>query len=1111
MVIHRSGDNWSDQMTIESRALIFSIFGFIIWSGFSGPMILGLPIFNFFTKTTLPAIGLLVFIWLITLFSEGLISNSTGMGAMSYVSSPFFEPNLPSQNHINSKVIDGSPTSSYLHSQALYVVNPSNTPRCSSKPFSFDRGIIKINRNESKIYVPSNLEKNGFDVQLKLAPEKTIDKWHRDDSDTDSSQILGYRRHGYRGSSGIFPTQGSNQAALAPAIIADTTTKFSSTNETGSTASPIASFLKWNTKASPDKQSIRNLPISSPIIIDDNQKNSPSLFKISTIDLEQAIIIDNKRREAAAVRSKMISSPLTRGRQPFLDNEQDSENLNELMPVKLEKKAGSSLKIETASSESNTQNDIFSSRSAYQIEDRYLTPMEDLADFSKSEGANRSTTFPLPSPYNGHWRLIQNENSKLLLNEQELSPRAKQTATPPPELGSLNLEESPAEKTNEVERNIFVSDVIYRDRNSIKKTKKQASEACAPVPQATEFRKSNQIKLKIETSRPLIPIIHRPRPIQRKNDITRINGRRRSKSLFTPHSKSLYLLPSMTDQKPLITNGFVFVSPSYPPLPTRAVNLKRLLSGDSESMDYEEKLEYLFPAPPKAPRKVLKPRRHTSLPCLGETRSKQEFSSDLLMSETPKKHLTGKRETCIGSQIACKTSEDDQAGGTDFGDGIPVNEKAYMQCEVIDVLEKELDYHEQSNSRLITSKTDIKANDQNSNDWEWLARQDPLHPQDTAGTFYEDFSSSMSLDYVDAIGSTESESITIIMPDLESLLIDENGNYRLSICVAGTKDDNYQMSMNLRNSESSTLVDSAESGIIDIPKLDSWNSHFGKSTLGFSGKRPESVEIDKVPGPLFLLDKNGISNSILSASEHTPPFDIYYSGYGYIQSKPVNPKGSVLKFTNSIISELSGSLSIQCGRQTLLLEQLEKEIEEQSDRWRDLHSNLDRGSLSITPKSSKNNTSRISSISTRPGNNILENGFDSRIGIRDSEISISSSLSEDFTISTWQQQLAEVQESYITLDSQRSDYTAITSQGILSPTLLQCFYSQTDYKLNTELNDKKLQTEDLSLNVKEDLFSVASIDIFKTRSSYSTNSTLSITNIDDAPPKKELQPAKRLV
>ena len=265
-----AGVQGHDKRSLSSVAAVL-----IIWEGTSVFMLLGLRDVSLLLRTLLPAVGLLVLIYAITVLSSTLTRPKV-IETTPEARSPFGVPEpVPQQGLRNGSPVVGQ---AYTNSN-LFIVNPSATP--------FDS---PIHPRDSKASIFPN---SAVETTTRSAPE--------------GSDLLKVPTLGGRNSLNALPTLFRSVTAIPNAM----DSKTGEVPKMNALVTKAKSSLFSHTK-SPSKTTTKGFNISGPIINDDQGSPGPFL-RMQTIDLATAVALDRERRQQAAARSQradLFKSPI---------------------------------------------------------------------------------------------------------------------------------------------------------------------------------------------------------------------------------------------------------------------------------------------------------------------------------------------------------------------------------------------------------------------------------------------------------------------------------------------------------------------------------------------------------------------------------------------------------------------------------------------------------------------------------------------------------------------------------------------------------------------------------------------------------------------------------
>ncbi|CZS90252.1 hypothetical protein WAI453_004259 [Rhynchosporium graminicola] len=601
----------------QSKALIISIIVLGLWTASSVPMILGNPSFNLMVRTSVPANGLLVMVAVVTMFPGALLLVREQNATTPEARSPFVAPMPPMPPMPPREVFEdtarsnGSPVSNrtYTRDVSLFVVNPSNTPQESPNIFR------RSPRGDTRGFTRLGNEIDARDIS---------------DTPPERPERPGGRGPGYRGSSGVFPSmighsQTGLQGALAPQIRSDY--PLPSENAAEAFQFPAVqqkrSMFGWS-KPAPAKPSIRTLAISKPIALDVSGGLPQQFPKMQTIDLATAASMERERREEAQARARLVANKPA-PQPPQLSTQEAFRRSVSIVRKEMPTLPAESMPMVPATSVAGQSrvavNGTTSSASLSpgHEEVRRRSPRQTNTFDQKF---NERTT-PLPTLHG------KQTNSF----DQTFSPNPP---PPPPTLRrnpTVGLPSNPrstkmmiTQETAEINAQtaMLMKDVVYDNPAPVQNIMRDAPGIYA----AAQKTRDSEMSMRPEavTSRSSNSVIHRPRPYKREKGEDRVLF----PSMPSPSHRRSRSSGSIMPRRLLMSEpGSPSLLPQVPPLPpptiTSAANLKRLLPNDTKSMTFNEKIEMLFPAPPGP---TANRSRRSSVPSLSRV-------SSVLTSETP--------------------------------------------------------------------------------------------------------------------------------------------------------------------------------------------------------------------------------------------------------------------------------------------------------------------------------------------------------------------------------------------------------------------------------------------------------------------------------------------
>ncbi|THV55557.1 hypothetical protein BGAL_0006g00090 [Botrytis galanthina] len=741
-------------------------------------------------------------------------------------------------------------------------------------------------------------------------------------------------------------------------------------------ASSLASGQAASNSASSKrpKVSVRGLAISKPIVSDETDPNTP-FAKIATIDLKSAVMNDRERREMASKKSP-FNTPRAVPLRPRMS------------PEEMLKKANESARKGPPYQSKEWTADSGLSTSAL------LSPAQEVRRRSP-RGINNLETLEEKQTYRpivGLPSMPRAQNS--------MPPR--QNAVPQPETVML------------------MNDIIYDNPTIVQSiisrtpghSKQKSLQELSPLTPYTS------------TFRPRESVIDRARPIPRHKNTGMFGneplpGHRRTKSGSSIFSrKSLFTVPDD--------------APELPPLPPKphpvytAAELKKILPNDTKSMTLNEKIEFLFPAPPEV---SLLNNRRSSVPDLPSMASQSAIEDEIDFQYNP----ISKRTTIIaavGPQVYPTQQDSTETN---------LNRETYRSNVVGSPSKTLVPSRIYSDASILKSKSEtIPSSSHNENaqastplDEDFLSESSPSIASDT----YRNSSYS-------AYSPLRSQRFT---PDVERL-------ERMSeIPVEEDEDEGEVMVVMMDSAEHRrSMAESAggdrESFIFDINglpieathTLPTWHRRIGDELPAFSDRRSKhgSRKISP-PTALQLEPPRGKASPILIRNaEASPLLDSPGRALQEIQDQLNRIEESRRPSLGSILRRMPATeelenLDYDEGMERLrLLENLEREMGEQENDWQQMHQNFSPDSDSsigslTTPEFQESPELRRSTMETadpkrlslglrRTSSRIIRQRMRENMAGTSAEDEImSSQTQENPSLGDWQQRLANAQMSYM--------------------------------------------------------------------------------------------------
>ncbi|KAL5313670.1 hypothetical protein ACEPPN_018091 [Leptodophora sp. 'Broadleaf-Isolate-01'] len=1100
----------------QSKALIFSIIGFGVWTGTSVPMMLGIPTIILMVRTVLPANGLLILVGVVTMFPGALLLAREENGTTPEARSPFVTPMPPREIFGDNVHSNGSPvsTNTYTKNGSLFVVNPSNTPHDSPTAVfqSSSRG-----------------DTRGF---TKLGNE--IDIREIDDTPPQRPDRLG---PGYRGSSGVFPSmvaasQSGVQAALAPQIRPSVPPKpQNSATFPAPAVQQKRSMFNWS-KPAPAKPSIRTLAISNPVSLNVDGGAPQPFAKMQTIDLATAASMERERREEASARAKLVAN------RPAPQPPQFSTQEGLRRSVSVKRKEMPSLPAKSLP----------------------IVPAPSVSGLSQVATHGTTSSASL-SP--GHEEVRRRSPRQVNSFDQQFSENAvnptlqrKRTVGLPSNPRSTRMmmtQESTMAKPQTV---MLMNDVVYDNPALVKTIIKDAPGMYAAARKTRDMEKSafsvTTTSLKSSNS-----VIHRPRPYKREKNEDRAlfpsepspgHRRSRSGSSITPRKSFLMSEP-----------GSPTLLPQLPPLPpppiTSAANLKRLLPNDTKSMTFDEKIELLFPAPPGP---ITIHSRRSSVPSL--PRLPSVFMSETPMIQSPtgdeQQSRRASKRTTIASFAVPEVnvrprSPKRQTTRPEDSQGYRYSANTYRtiadevgETWIPGISAENVDTR---NSLVKAPPRQPVLNDMRKSHWTEASDESS---QDDATTYWGSIHSevppvdltkarqnanSLYIQRPDARQQRESQRFipAIPLPDdlrrceaFVPLMLDseaQRGSFLFST------DDNRKSF--LLDADQFLPGDKTPSS---VKNENGWHHRIGDELPTFSERSHPKGRKMPPPTPLLLSKTGKKATVVVRPSEPSPPTDSPERAIADIQAQLKNfeeepSRGSVGSLLRRMPENQMGGAP-DTGR-FRLLENLEKEMGQQETHWQQMQTNLDRDSMSgvMSPftqaqsdESEGTLTRESSQRSTRAPSKIMSRRARVRSSMTVSERTTSTQSSDNSRASIWQQRLAEAQIEYMenapTLLRKKSLNFLSVSKGqapMMSPTPPESVESETDIETDLESDSDteammKYQAPQPSKKVKAELWQ-PSLPSPKAASGRMWNPPYETSNTSTGgePPARNVRPAQR--
>lgn len=730
-------------------------------------------------------------------------------------------------------------------------------------------------------------------------------------------------------------------------------------------ASSLALAQATPASAKRPKVSIRGLAISNPIVNDEADPDTP-FAKIATIDLKTAVVNDQERRAISSKKSPFNAPRAVPLRPPYASefSKKDSNNgaLNGGQDQSNQWIAASGL---------STSASISSSREEVRRRSpRGINNLEILEE--------KQTSRPIAG-------IPSNPTSQVFVVPQ------KNTA--PPTVMLMN-------------------DIIY-DNPEIVKSIQSTFEKPFGHSKQKSLQELSPLTPYTSGFEPRESMMHRPRPIPRSKKSGMfasepLPGHRRTKSSSSILNRKTFLRSTLSGPSEL------------PPLPTpppiyTASKLKKLLLNDTKSMTFNEKIEFLFPAPPG---ESLRSNRRSSVPDLR--------SMATLTDTDPQSTPISKRTTTIAVIPTQSYPAQSQLTEADS------NRETYTSNAVDSVSDTLVPSHNSTDTNIFKLGSERQP---------YVSRNEDV----AESTFWEDYMSQISPSnasdvYIQSMYSElsppRSQRFT---PDVERL---ERMSETPFEDDEGEGDEVMVVMMNsaeIRNSIADSVANERESFVFDINGLPveathpvpSWHRRIGDELPAFSDRRSKHGSRRMIPpAALSLEPPRGRASPILIRNvEPSPPLDSPARALQEIRDQLNRFDEASRQSLESILrlmpnKEEAEALSSDDDLERLrLLEDLEKEMGEQENDWQQMHRNFSRDSMSsigtlATPQSRDSPALTRPTVHTTSSHRLSlglrrQRNRDSLMGTSAIDDKLPSQTQEDSSLGAWQQRLADAQISYM--------------------------------------------------------------------------------------------------
>lgn len=723
------------------------------------------------------------------------------------------------------------------------------------------------------------------------------------------------------------------------------------------------------------KVSVRGLAISKPIVNDETDPDTP-FSRIATIDLKTAIMNDRERRAVASKKS-LPNTP----RADF--------PRSRMSPEDILKKAN-----EVAQEEASNQANEWMAASGLSTS-ALLSPARDEVRRRSPRGVNNLETLEEKQTFRPVTGLPMNPRS-------QKSTMPRQRAEPQPQTVMLVndiIYDNPA----------VVESIISRTPGHLKQKSLMELSPLTPYTSGFEPRES---------------IIQRARPIPRHkntglfgNEPLPVHRRSKSSSALLGRKSLLTTTPGSPSLLPPL--------PKPPPVYT-ASKLKKLLPNDTKSMTFEEKIEFLFPAPPGV---SLLDNRRSSVPDLPSMASKLATSI-----EPEQGNSVSKRTTTIVLLTPQEYPAKQNSTGAD------ANLEKYRSNTEESVSKNLVANHNFTTENILEMVSKRLSNDSRERDVQvsspmeegYVSYISPSNTSDTyRGSSYSAFSPQRSQRFLEDLERLE------IMSEIA---IEDNEGESDEVTVVTINSAEHRKSM------AESVADDSESFIFDIDGLpveakhstSTWHRRIGDELPTFSDRRlKHGTRKISPPTALLLEPARGRASPILIRNvEPSPALDSPGRALQDIEdqlNRIEQPRRASLR---SILSRMPatenvGGFESDDGLERLrLLETLEREMGEQENDWQKMHQNFSRDSMSstgtlATPRSQASPEPSRSALDTRASQRLSlglrrsssrlmrQQMRDDLNGTSAEAEIVPYKIQESSSLGGWQQRLADAQMSYM--------------------------------------------------------------------------------------------------
>lgn len=914
----------------QCKGLIFITLGFLVWLATSIAMLLGFPGTSLLLMAGIPGGGLTVLVGIVSAYAKELLLPRTPETTTPESQSPYVtqDPVRRRSNFADHILTSGSPVvEDGAFRKNLFVVNPSDTPRDSPVNTLMRRDSVKRDDYGYINYTTSTIRE--------LKEEAQIDRIYADNGMQ-------------RASSGIFGTiftaplavgsQANNaHFSKGPDVPFPVTTRLDISDKRSIPNSRTAPSTKGEKrgifgKKQAQKPSVRKLGISGPIMADEGD-SAATFAKMPTIDLAQAAANERDRREGAG--KKLVAMRPA----PPPPNVSPRESL--LRSVSTRRKAPPLPAV---------------------LQSMPAIPMSEKSSGLSVNLSGRSSSASLsPGHVDVRRRSPKSQSFEKIEGEKRFSPRSLLPSNPKGGLPTHPKFQHPqAASSSELQTVMLINEIIYNNPSIINSINKDAELYAA----AKERDRVNQAPLSASGS-----VMHRPRPYTRYKNGDRGMFPSEKSPKFYNHRRSKS--GSSISSKIFATSAIleaVEVLPPPPMPPTSARNLARLLPNDTKSMTVDEKIQYLFPAPPGM---IQTSNRRSSVPSIPRIPTTFEVSS-LEGPRTEAKHKRESKRSTVDFGIRKSTSNPRNTARAQTRSSIHKEKlqssPSAFQTERPNYRTKDLrkvstDTHPnqyiRKNSAIVSNRsTTIESHDGTSI---WASIHSPIRPVNVAREQQVAKETNIRTRKEQLVTRQESASFSIDEMSYTDEMEDVNIMFD-SGSLFDTQERSHFSVTTAPSNRGSFFLDPSEDEMPPIPKpISTWHQRIGDTLPAFSESRKLSRKGARTmppPTPLLLNTSSRVAATTNHTSSYISEPEIINSPTRALKEieaqlrrfEEADIESTAVAGTLQRIQDFSGDETINIlggnkkDSRIGLLENLEREMGDHQNAWTMMQHNLSRDS-----------------------------------------------------------------------------------------------------------------------------------------------------------------------